>query len=153
MAALAEDVSRGSRAVRLGESIPRPGCLRSLPNAWMGPRSRGGLPLGRGSALARGIVQLRDQKRMRIRGHGTACNNTWPQVDGRSAHECWAQGHNLVIQVLPPAAAERPAGHAWVALAVVADAPQVAPRRIGEEDVGPQVDGLRRPLEASPGVG
>jgi hypothetical protein len=35
----------------------------------------------------------------------------------------------------------------------VADAAQVASRRVGEEDVGPQVDGLRRPLEASPEAG
>jgi hypothetical protein len=55
--------------------------------------------------------------------------------------------------VLPPTAAERPAGHAWATLPVVADAPQVAPRRIGQEYVGPQVDGLRRPLEASSEAG
>ena len=79
---------------------------------------------------------------MRIRRHGTARNDARPQVYGRSADERWAQGHDLeiVIQVLPQAAAERSAGHAWAALAVVADAPHVAPRLVGKEDVGPQVD-------------
>ena len=81
---------------------------------------------------------------------------TWPsQVYGRSADERWAQGHDLeiVIQVLAQAAVQRPAGHAPPTLAVVADAAQVAPRGVGEEDVGPQVDGLRRTLEASPEAG
>ena len=50
--------------------------------------------------------------------------------------------------MLPQAAAERPAGHSGAALALVTDAPQVAPRRVGKEDVGPQVNGLRCPLEA-----
>jgi len=127
----------------LGQSISRPGCLRSLPNAWTGRRSRDpsreAACRSGGSVLARGIVQLRDQKRMRIRWYGTACDDAWPQVYGQSAHERWVQGYDLeiVIQVLPPTAAERPAGHALAILPVVADAPQVAPRRIGQEYVGP----------------
>ena len=48
----------------------------------------------------------------------------------------------------PSRRAGAPAGHARAALAVVADAPNVAPRRVRQEDVGPQVDGLRRALKA-----
>jgi hypothetical protein len=55
--------------------------------------------------------------------------------------------------VLAQAAAERPAGDAWPALAVVADAAQVASRYVGQEDVGPQVDGPRCTLQASPEAG
>jgi hypothetical protein len=101
------------------------------------------------------LVQLRDQKHLRVRRHGAACDDAWPQVYGRSADERRAQGHDLeiVIQMLPQAAAERSAGHTWMALAVMADAPQVAPRRVGKKDVRPQVDGLRRALEASPEAG
>lgn len=35
----------------------------------------------------------------------------------------------------------------------MADAAEVEPGRVGEEDVGPQVDGLRRTLEAPPEPG
>src|SRR6266702_3814693 len=38
--------------------------------------------------------------------------------------------------------------HAWMALAIMADAPEVASSHIGEEDVGTEIDGLSRPLEA-----
>ena len=68
---------------------------------------------------------------------------------------CRAQGHDLeiVVQVLPQAAAERSARHAWVALAVVADAANVAVRLVGKENIGTQVDRLRGALEASPEAG
>ena len=55
--------------------------------------------------------------------------------------------------MLSQAAAERSAGDAWVALAVVADAPDVAVRLVGKENVGPKVDLLRGALEASPEAG
>ena len=38
--------------------------------------------------------------------------------------------------------------HAWMTLAIMADATEVASSHIGEEDVGAEVDGLSRPLEA-----
>src|SRR5215510_9383262 len=38
--------------------------------------------------------------------------------------------------------------HAWMALPIMADATEVASSLIGEEDVGAEVDGLSRPLEA-----
>src|SRR5262245_25261797 len=107
-------------------------------------------PARKGSGSSRLVIQLRDQKRLRIRRHGTARDDAWPQLYRRSADERWAEGDDLeiVVQVLVQAAVQRPAGHAPPALAVVADAAQVASRRVGEEDVGPQVDGLRCPLEA-----
>jgi hypothetical protein len=100
----------------------------------------GGLVAWKGSGSARLLVHLRDQKRLRVCRHGTACDERGPEVYGRSADERWAQGHDLeiVIQVLALATTQRPAGHAWSAFAVVADATQVAPRGVGEEDVGPQ---------------
>ena len=55
--------------------------------------------------------------------------------------------------MLPLAAVERPAGCAWVALSVMADAAKVAVGPVGEEDVGAQVNRLRCALEASPEVG
>ena len=38
--------------------------------------------------------------------------------------------------------------YAWMALAIVADATEVTSSHIGEEDVGAEIDGLSRPLEA-----
>jgi hypothetical protein len=40
---------------------------------------------------------------MGVRWYGTACNDTRPQVYGRSADDGWAQGHDLeiVVQMLP----------------------------------------------------
>src|SRR5262245_32477421 len=92
---------------------------------------------------------------MRIFRHNTACDDARPELYGRSADERWAQGHDLevVVQMLPQAAAERSAGYARAALAVLADAPHIVPRRVGNENVGPQVDGLRGALEASPEAG
>jgi hypothetical protein len=112
-------------------------------------------PARKGSGSARLVIQLRDQKRLRVRRHGTARDDARPQLHRRSGDERWAQGHDLqiVVQVLALTAVECAAGHAPPALAVVADAAQVAPRRVGEEDVGSQVDGLRPPLEASPEAG
>jgi hypothetical protein len=39
--------------------------------------------------------------------------------------------------------------HPWVTLAILANASEVTPSRINEEDVGTEVDGLSKPLEAS----
>jgi hypothetical protein len=50
--------------------------------------------------------------------------------------------------VLPAGAVERLAGDARVAFSVVADAPHVASRFAGKEDIGAQVDRLRRALKA-----
>jgi hypothetical protein len=38
--------------------------------------------------------------------------------------------------------------YAWMALAIMADATEVSPILIGEEDIGTEVDGLSSPLEA-----
>jgi hypothetical protein len=139
-------VRSGSRTVRLGESISCPDCPRSLPNSRMGSSSRNpsrevGRAARSGSGLGRLVVQLGDQKRLRIRRHETAREAAGPQVYGRSVDERWTQGDDLeiVVQVLAEAAAERPAGHARAALAVVVDAPNVAPRRVRQEDVGPRL--------------
>jgi hypothetical protein len=56
--------------------------------------------------------------------------------------------------VLALAATQRPAGHAWVALAVVADAPQVAPAALARKMSTPRlmvcaVPWRRRPRGAS----
>lgn len=54
----------------------------------------------------------------------------------------------VVIKVLAAPAMLGETCHAWMALAIMADATQVASRHIGEEDVGTEVDGLSGPLEA-----
>ena len=54
----------------------------------------------------------------------------------------------VVIEVLAAPAMLGETCHAWMALAIMADATEVASRHIGEEDVGAEVDGLSRPLEA-----
>ena len=54
----------------------------------------------------------------------------------------------VVIEVLAAPAMLGETCHARMALAIMADATQVASRHIGEEDVGTEVDGLSRPLEA-----
>ena len=50
--------------------------------------------------------------------------------------------------MLPLAAVECPAGYAPMTLSVVADAPKVVVRSSGKENVGAQIDRLRRALEA-----
>src|SRR5260221_10144883 len=54
----------------------------------------------------------------------------------------------VVIEVLAAPAMLGETCHAWMALAIMADATQVASRHIGEEDVGTEVDSLSGPLEA-----
>ena len=54
----------------------------------------------------------------------------------------------IIVEVLSQAAAERAAGHARTAFAVVANAADVAVRFVGKENVGPQVDRLRCALQA-----
>jgi hypothetical protein len=92
---------------------------------------------------------------LRIRGHETARDDARPERDWWGADEHGAQGHDLqiVIEVLPQAAAECAASDAREAFAIVADAPQVAPRLVGKEDVCPQVDPLRCALQASAEAG
>ena len=53
----------------------------------------------------------------------------------------------VVIEVLAAAAMLGETCHAWMALAIMADATEVASGHIGEEDVGTEVDGLGRPFE------
>jgi hypothetical protein len=148
----------GSGAVSLDKSILSPDGPRVLP--------KGSSP--RGEACVQGsaatwsathrkrsdfvgpLLQLCHQKRLRILRHDTARDNAWPQVDGRSADERGAQGHDLeiVVEVLSQAAAERSAGRTWVALAIVTDTPRGAVGCIGKENVGARVDRLRGALEA-----
>src|SRR6516225_11689893 len=54
----------------------------------------------------------------------------------------------VVIEVLAAPAMLGEACHARMALAIMADATEVASSLIGEEDVSAEVDGLSRPLEA-----
>ena len=54
----------------------------------------------------------------------------------------------VVIEVLAAPAMLGETCHAWMALAIMADATQVASGHIGEEDVGTEVDSLSGPLEA-----
>jgi len=44
------------------------------------------------------------------------------------------------------------ASDAWMAFAIMADATQVMPGCIREEDVGPEVNGLREPLKTPAGT-
>jgi hypothetical protein len=54
----------------------------------------------------------------------------------------------VIIEVLAAPAMLGETCHAWMALAIMADATEVASSHIGEEDVGAEVDGLSRSLEA-----
>jgi hypothetical protein len=54
----------------------------------------------------------------------------------------------VVIEVLAAPAMLGKTCHAWMALAIMADATEVASSHIGEEDVGAEVDSLSRSLEA-----
>src|SRR5439155_24590402 len=54
----------------------------------------------------------------------------------------------VVIEVLAAPAMLGETCHAWMALAIMADATEVASSHIGEEDVGTEVDGLSSALEA-----
>ena len=85
-----------------------PDRLRSLPTKW-GPAletvSRAGLVGCKGSGSARLVVQLRDQKRLRVRRHDAPCDDARPQLYGRGADKRRAHGHDLeiVVQVLAQA--------------------------------------------------
>src|SRR5260370_7327750 len=54
----------------------------------------------------------------------------------------------VVIEVLAAPAMLGETCHAWMALAIMANATEVASRHIGEEDVGTEVASLSGPLEA-----
>src|SRR5262249_29517952 len=54
----------------------------------------------------------------------------------------------VVIEVLASPAMLGETCHTWMALAIMADATEVASSHIGEEDVGAEGDGLSRSLEA-----
>src|SRR6266516_5150572 len=54
----------------------------------------------------------------------------------------------VVIEVLAAPTMLGKTCHAWMALAIMTDATEVASSHVGKEDVGTEVDGLSRPLEA-----
>ena len=144
-----------ARREHIVSGLPSISAEPQYKGCWSRNPSREGLAARKGSGLARLVVQLRDQKRVRIRWYGTARDDTRPQVYGRSTDDRWAQGHDLeiVVEVPAQAAAEPSAGHTWAALALVADSAHVAPRRVGQEDVGPMltvcaVPWRRRPRRA-----
>jgi hypothetical protein len=56
----------------------------------------------------------------------------------------------IVVEVLAAPAILRETCHAWKALAIMADATDVAPTFVGKENIGAKVDGLSRPLEPPP---
>jgi hypothetical protein len=53
----------------------------------------------------------------------------------------------VVVKVLAAAAMLCETGRAWKALAIMANAPEVAPTLVSEENVGAKVHGLSKPLE------
>jgi len=58
----------------------------------------------------------------------------------------------IVVEVLATAAILRDTCHAWKALAIMADATDVASIFVGKKNVGTKVDGLSNPLEPPPGA-
>jgi hypothetical protein len=54
----------------------------------------------------------------------------------------------VVVEVLAASTMLGEACYTWMALAIMADATEVPSSHIGEEDVGAEVDGLSRSLEA-----
>jgi hypothetical protein len=56
----------------------------------------------------------------------------------------------VIVEVLAATAMLGKACHAWMTLAIMADASQIAASRISEEDVGAEVDGLSRSLRRRP---
>jgi hypothetical protein len=55
----------------------------------------------------------------------------------------------VVVKVFSTSTMLSQARRTWMAFAIMADATKVPPSRIGEEDVGTEVDGLSRSLKAS----
>ena len=51
--------------------------------------------------------------------------------------------------MLPLAAVARPAKYSWVALPIMANAPDVTTRLVGKEHVATEIDGLPRTLETA----
>ncbi len=86
-----------------------------------------------------------------IRWHRLSAGNIWPKVNWRRSNQLLGERDDLkvVIEVLVAPAMLGETCHARIALAIMADATEVASSRIGEEDVGTKVDGLSRPLEPS----
>ena len=101
------------------------------------------------------LLQVGQQQRLDVGRHGAAPDNPWPQIDRWSADERPTQCQNvkIIVKVLPPATVESSAGHSRVALAVVADPPEVATSFVGKKNVGTQIDPLRGAFEAPPGGG
>src|SRR6266566_759 len=113
-------------------------------------QTRGGAPIGTAGKLGgaicvtqRGLLfQLRQQQRLRVGGNRNAPDNAGPQIDGRSSDKSGVERHDLeiVVEVLPSAAVECAAGYTRVALAVVANTPDVSAALVGQEDVGAEID-------------
>ena len=59
----------------------------------------------------------------------------------------------VVIEVLAAPAMLGETCHAWMALAIMANAAEVTSIRVGEEDVGGEIDGLGLALEAPASAG
>ena len=56
----------------------------------------------------------------------------------------------IVVEVRATTTILRETCHAWKALAIMADATDVAPVFVGKKNVGTKVDGLSNPLEPPP---
>src|SRR5262249_25906790 len=95
-------------------------------------------------------LQLGLQQSFDIRQPLEATDKVWPKVNWRSSKQFFRQRDNMkvIVEVGAASAMLGEACHARMTLAILANASEVTPSRISEEDVGAKVDGLSKPLEA-----
>lgn len=103
----------------------------------------------------RGSRRLRPERSQKklldVAGHGLAANDLGPQDQRRLGDEIGIEADHVkvVVEVLAATAMLRPAVSPRVALAIMADAPDVVPGLVGKEDVGAEICALALALEAA----
>src|SRR6266436_3046422 len=98
--------------------------------------------------------QVGQQECFHIGWHSDSSDYVRPKGDWRCGNQLFRECDDLkiVVEVLATAAILRETCHAWKALAIMADATNVAPIFISKKNVGTKVDGLSNPLEPPPGA-
>jgi hypothetical protein len=98
--------------------------------------------------------QVGQQERFHIGRHSDSSDHARPKGNWRRGNQRFRERNDMkiVVEVLATAAILRETCLAWKALAIMADATDVAPIFVGKKNVGTKVDGLGSPVEPPPGA-
>src|ERR1700747_3794606 len=89
-------------------------------------------------------LQLGEQYLLEIVGYGEPPDYFRPELNGRRGKHVLRQRYDvkIVVEMRSKPAMLCTACDTWMAFAIMADTTKVMPGSIGEEDVGPEVNGL-----------